>query len=70
MESLIISGRNRKKLQPVIELAKKLGADVEILSKADLEEIEDARTLKRIELGRKSGLANKDTVLQKLGLSR
>ncbi|MCX6272030.1 MAG: hypothetical protein NTU44_12575 [Bacteroidetes bacterium] len=68
METLIISGENRKKLLPVLELAKKLGVDVKVLKKTDLEDIEEARTLKRIELGRKTGIANKDAVLKKLGL--
>jgi hypothetical protein len=52
----------------IIELAKKLDAEVISLSPEEIEEIEDRRTAHRILDGLASGLADRDEMFRELGL--
>jgi hypothetical protein len=63
MEPLIISPRNIEDKQLLLNLAKRLKASVK-----SIEEIEDEILGKMIEKGLESGLADKNSVLQKLNL--
>ncbi|MEI6574767.1 MAG: hypothetical protein WCO63_01160 [Bacteroidota bacterium] len=66
MNVLVISTQSKKTFESVKEYAKKLDAEVSVLSKSDIEEIEDARMLKRIKAGAESGMASRARVLKKL----
>lgn len=70
MDSIIISSSDRQKLKPVIDLARKSGMSIKVLSKQNIQDFEDARILNRIDLGRKSGLADRSKVLKKLGVKK
>jgi hypothetical protein len=63
MTAIVISGNNKVDLKMIIELAKRLGANVKTLSE---EEILDLGLLKAMEEGRNSEFISRDRIMKLL----
>jgi hypothetical protein len=68
MGAIVINSSSGANMSQIIELAKKLDAEVMSLSAEEIEEIEDRRTAHRILEGLASGLADRDEMFRELGL--
>lgn len=71
MKSVILTSKSASDMQLIVELAKKLKIDTMSLSAKQIEELEDAHLLRRMEKSLKSGIltgAEKENFLKELGL--
>jgi len=68
MRHLIEINDSTKAAKQLLDLIKTLSADIKGISFIDLEEQEDKVLLEMMEEDKKSGLADKNKVLKKLGL--
>jgi hypothetical protein len=68
MSAVILNTTSKANMGLIVRLARKLDIDVMSISPEEMEEIEDAKLLRRMEAARAEGFADSEEVLKKLGL--
>ncbi len=68
MAAVVLNTKSGANMNLIVELAKKLKIDVMPLSPEEIEEIEDAKLLRRMEAALAEGLADREEAYKQFGL--